>query len=292
MNILFDFDGVLFDSSWELTVIILLTYMKTFPDSNISRQLYSLKTPTILYSLDKYNPNHAFRIIQTENKKLNNRLRKLRTYCIDVDDFFVVSNLIDQNYFDLANLTYKTINHEFYYSYKSELIEKRKEDLKLFIASFYESRKYIKDANENFWLLLTKPYDNQIEFFIQISKRNNVGILSTKQKYAILSILRYYGIHIDPAIVFAKENEFVDKGKKIKEIIDLWNIKESDLHFVDDLLENLLRVKASAPNINLYMSSWGYNNYYHRSIARKYGIKIIDTIAYLLEKEEKNEYRY
>ncbi|MCS7165913.1 MAG: hypothetical protein RMJ51_06565 [Candidatus Calescibacterium sp.] len=279
MNVLFDFDGVLFDSSWEVTVIIILTYMKAFPDSKISLHQSTLKTSEILRHLNRYDPNYAFRIVQKQNKKLNNCIKKLRTYCIDVDDFFIVSSLIDQNYPNLENLTYKVINHKFYYSYKNDLIQKRRRDLDLFIDSFYESRKYIKEANREFWLLLTPPYENQIKFFTQICQKHEVGILSTKQKYAILSILQYYGINIDPNKVFAKENKFIDKGKKIKEIMNLWAARDNELHFVDDLLENLLKVKSCLPNVSLYMASWGYNNYYHRLIAKKSGIKIIDTLA-------------
>ncbi|MCS6955907.1 MAG: hypothetical protein NZM44_06095, partial [Candidatus Calescibacterium sp.] len=180
----------------------------------------------------------------------------------------------------------KNINDDFYYAYKKRLIEEKGDDLKLFIQSFYDSRRYIKDMNEEFWILLNQPFEKEVRIFIEVYKRYNVGILSTKQKYAIISILHYYGIPIDPNVVFAKENDFIHKGKKIKEIINLWGIVERDLHFVDDLIENLLKIRNYAKGVNLYMSSWGYNNFAHRSLAKKNGIKIIDSIDYLIRKGE------
>ncbi|MCS7244492.1 MAG: hypothetical protein RMJ36_07170, partial [Candidatus Calescibacterium sp.] len=133
MNILLDFDGVLFDSSWEVTAIILLTYINSFPNSNISKHFAKLNTSKILRLIGKYEPEHAFRVFEGETKNLNRYFRKFRTYCIDVDDFFVISYLIDNNYFDLKSLNYKTVNDEFYYSSKKRIIEEKSDDLKLFI---------------------------------------------------------------------------------------------------------------------------------------------------------------
>lgn len=284
MNLLLDFDGVLFDSSWEVTVIILTTFLNAFPNSNISKYLNKSNTYKVLNSLKGYLPNHALKIIQNENMKLNHYFRKFRTYCIDIDDFFVISYLIDINFFDLKNLNYKTINHEFYYNFKNKILLERKEELNLFIKTFYESRKYIKDSSEQFWIMLNQPFENEIDILLKIHKKvNNIGILSTKQRYAILSILHFYNIPINPDFVFAKQDEPIHKGKKIKEIIDLWGIKENTLHFVDDLLENLIKVKNENIGVNLYMSMWGYNNYYHRILAKKNGIVLINSLEYLLK---------
>ncbi|MEN3015200.1 MAG: hypothetical protein ABDH21_03970 [bacterium] len=282
MNLLVDFDGVLFDSSWEVTVIILTTYLNVFPQSNISKYLSNTKTIKIIDNLGSYKPSEALKIIQKENRRLNSYIRKLRTYCIDVDDFFVVSYLIDTNFFNLSNLTYKKVNTKFYNTFKGELIGQKSEELQKFIKYFYDSRKYIKDSNFEFWISLSTPFKEEIRIFLDFySKFSNVGILSTKQKYAIIETLSYYGMSIDPKYIFAKESEFIHKGKKIKEIIDLWNIQENELHFVDDLLENLLRIKSYVPNVNLYMSLWGYNNYEHRLIASRNGINLIKSLRLL-----------
>ncbi len=282
MNLLLDFDGVLFDSSWEVTAIILLTYTN-FPNSNIYKYLKNSNTIRIFENIGKYSPEHAFLILQNENKKINNYFRKFRTYCIDVDDFFVVSSLLDDNFFDLHNLTYKRINDDFYYNYKRKLITNNNENLKKFINLFYESRRYIKENNEEFWIKLNKPFEEEINFLLQIYNYHNIGILSTKQKYAIISILRYYNIPIENDKIFAKENDFIHKGKKIKEIANLWSVKEEEINFVDDLIENLLKVKQYAPKVNLFISAWGYNNYNHRNLAKKNGIKVINSLKELFK---------
>ncbi|MFN3995021.1 MAG: hypothetical protein ACK4GR_00605 [bacterium] len=279
VSMLFDFDGVLFDSSWEVTTVILLVYYSSFPDSNISKYFKNTVSLKLLSSLKNYSAEHVFKTLRSENTKINNIFRKLRTYCIDVDDFFVVSQLVDNHFFDLKNLTFRFVNHNFYYSYKKQTIENKKEELEKFIKTFYDVRKYIKENNENFWIILNEPFEKELNTFLEFYKKYNVGILSTKQKYAILTILHYYNIPVDSSKVFAKENEFIHKGKKIKEIINYWNIKEEDLHFVDDLIENLLKVKDYNKNVNLYITSWGYSNYYHRNLARKNGIRIINNLS-------------
>ena len=279
MNILLDFDGVLFDSSWEVTAIILAAYYLSFPNSNISKYLEKTETLKVLLNPQNYSPKKAFKILSSENYKLNKYFRKFRTYCTDVDDFFVISNIVNNNLFKLKNLTFKTINDKFYYELKSK---SDSENLKVFINNFYQVRRIIKENNYEFWISLNQPFKKEVSNFLKLSKKYNTAILSTKQKYAILAIFDYYKIHFDSDKVFAKENEFVHKGKKIKEIVELWQIKGEDLHFVDDLLANLLNVKEFTPKVNLYITSWGYSNYTHRILAKKNSIKIINSLSHFL----------
>jgi len=282
MNLLLDFDGVLFDSSLELTTIIILTYLELFPNSNITKSLKNKKTPQVLANIKSYDPYEALSIVKEENYKLNRYFRKFRTYCVDVDDFFVTSYYLEQNFFVNEKLTYKYFNTEFYYEYKGELKENFSELEQSFINTFYDSRRYLKDSNKTFWILLNEPFERELNFIKKYAKKfDNIGILSTKQKYAILEILEYYKID-SIKTVFAKENEFVKKNQKIKEISQIWKTNIKDIHFVDDLLENLMKIKESYQEANLYMSKWGYNNYEHRLIAKKNNIKVINSLEDLL----------
>jgi len=287
VNLLLDFDGVLFDSSLELTTIIILTYLHSFPNSNIAKSLSDKETPKILANIEKYDPYRALETIKKENYKLNSYFKKFRTYCIDVDDFFVTSHYLEQNFFHKEKLTYKYFNTNFYYKYKKNLKENFYDLEKKFINIFYDSRKYLKDSNKTFWIILNEPFEKELNFIKKYSNKfDNLGILSTKQKYAILEILEYYKIDIiDNTNVFAKENEFINKGQKIIEVSKIWKTNVKDIHFVDDLLENLIKIKEANKDTNLYMSKWGYNNYEHRLIAKKNNIKIINSLTEVIHKE-------
>jgi len=294
--LLLDFDGVLFDSSLELSSIVLSIIPTVFKDTKISKLLQNFESIKILNdkNLIKQNYKKIKKILLKEINLFNKYYKKFRTYCTDVDDFYITTKILI-NHFENKNNSYKIIskdfkglnlknyNFSFYYKLKAKLKQENFKELSIFIENFYNKRKFIRDNNKELWLSFNEPFKNIINQLQDILKSNTilVGILSTKQKYAIQEILKFYNININS--VFAKENEFIDKGKKILEISKI--LKTQEIHFIDDLLHNLLRIKeelnnnnSNNLNIRLYMSKWGYNNYETRKIAYKNNIKIIKSL--------------
>mgnify|MGYP000676687954 FL=1 len=294
--LLLDFDGVLFDSSLELSSIVLSIIPTVFKDTKISKLLQNFESIKILNdkNLIKQNYKKIKKILLKEINLFNKYYKKFRTYCTDVDDFYITTKILI-NHFENKNNSYKIIskdfkglnlknyNFSFYYKLKAKLKQENFKELSIFIENFYNKRKFIRDNNKELWLSFNEPFKNIINQLQNILKSNTilVGILSTKQKYAIQEILKFYNININS--VFAKENEFIDKGKKILEISKI--LKTQEIHFIDDLLHNLLRIKeelnnnnSNNLNIRLYMSKWGYNNYETRKIAYKNNIKIIKSL--------------
>lgn len=297
--LLLDFDGVLFDSSLELSSIVLSIIPQIFPNSNLSKYLQNLESIKILNDnkLIKQNYKKIKKILINEINLFNKYYKKFRTYCTDVDDFYITSKILINHFEnknnnintkkitlkDFKDLNLKKYNFNFYYNFKAKLKQENQKELNDFIEHFYNKRKFIKENNKELWLSFNEPFKNIIIQLNNILKRNNIliAILSTKQKYAIEEILKFYNINIKH--IFGKEKEFIDKGKKILEISNIF--KTQEIHFVDDLIYNLLRIKEELKsntkndiNINLYMSKWGYNHYETRKIARKNNIKIINSL--------------
>ncbi|MGC8734561.1 MAG: hypothetical protein ACP5RD_05935 [bacterium] len=293
--LLLDFDGVLFDSSLELSSIVLSIIPKLFKDTKIANYLQKLESIKILndFNLIKQDYKKIRKILLNEINLFNKYYRKFRTYCTDVDDFYIISKiLIDhfENINNLAKITFKNFkglnfknyNFNFYYTLKNKLKQEYQEELNNFIENFYEKRRFIKENNKQLWLSFNEPFKNIIQQLRNILSKNSIliAILSTKQKYAIQEILKFY--NLDISHIFAKETEFIDKGKKIIEISNL--LKVYEIHFVDDLIHNLLRIKEALKlnnnyiDINLYISKWGYNNYETRKIATQNNIKIINSL--------------
>jgi hypothetical protein len=294
--LLLDFDGVLFDSSLELSSIVLSIIPIVFKDTKISKLLQNFEGIKILNdkNLIKQDYKKIKKILLKEINLFNKYYKKFRTYCTDVDDFYITTKILINHFEnkndshkithkDFKGLNLKSYNFNFYYNLKNTLKQENFKELNIFIENFYNKRKFIRDNNKELWLALNEPFKNIINQLQNILKSNNilVGILSTKQKYAIQEILTFYNININH--VFAKENEFIDKGKKILQISEI--LKTKEIHFIDDLLHNLLRIKeelnnnnSNNLNIRLYMSKWGYNHYETRKIASKNNIKIIKSL--------------
>ena len=294
--LLLDFDGVLFDSSLELSSIVLSIIPIVFKDTKISKLLQNFESIKILNgkNLIRQDYKKIKKILLKEINLFNKYYKKFRTYCTDVDDFYITTKILINHFEnkndshkitlkDFKGLNLKNYNFNFYYSLKNTLKQENFKELNIFIENFYNKRKFIRDNNKELWLSFNEPFKNIINQLQNILKSNNilVGILSTKQKYAIQEILTFYNININH--VFAKENEFIDKGKKILQISEI--LKTKEIHFIDDLLHNLLRIKEELNNnnsdnitIRLYMSKWGYNNYETRKIASKNNIKIIKSL--------------
>ncbi len=301
--LLLDFDGVLFDSSLELSSIVLSIIPNLFKNTKLSKYLQNLESINILNdsNLIKQNYKKIKKILINEINLFNRYYKKFRTYCTDVDDFYITSKLLinhfeNNDFTDIKKITLKHFkglnlkkyNFNFYYNLKEKLKQENQKELYDFIDSFYNKRKFIKENNKELWLSFNEPFKNIITQLNNILnyKENKIiiGILSTKQKYAIQEILRFYNINIKH--IFGKEQEFIDKGKKILEISNIFKTKE--IHFVDDLIYNLLRIKEELKlneknniDMNLYMSKWGYNHYETRKIAKKNNIKIINSLKEL-----------
>lgn len=294
--LLLDFDGVLFDSSLELSSIVLSIIPKLFKDTKIANYLQKLESIKILNDsyLIKQNYKKIKKILLNEINLFNKYYKKFRTYCTDVDDFYIISKILVNHFEYIKNiktkitlknfkgLNFKKYNFNFYYNLKNKLKQEYQMELNNFIENFYDKRKFIKENNKELWLSFNEPFKNIINQLKDILSKNKVliAILSTKQKYAIQEIVKFYNLNIP--YIFAKENEFIDKGKKILEISN--SLKVYKLHFVDDLIHNLLRIKEELKlnnnviDINLYMSKWGYNNYETRKIAIQNNIKVINSL--------------
>ncbi|MFA6815580.1 MAG: HAD family hydrolase [Lentisphaeria bacterium] len=106
------------------------------------------------------------------------------------------------------------------------------------------------------WLNVHDFYPGVIDAFQKLVKKHDVVILTTKQERFVKLLLENQGVDFPKERIYGLER----KRKKEDWLLQFQNEGKKDIHFIEDRLGTLLRVKEipELSGVHLHYADWGY----------------------------------
>lgn len=122
-------------------------------------------------------------------------------------------------------------------------------------APFYQMRTKLKQHDFHLWLSLNRLYETSEYFIKSLLKGDHspLTIVTTKDSQSVSDILQFHGFTADQLSIYGREQKKTKKNQ-IADIRSQW--KGCQLHFIEDSLENLK--SCLSLEIKLYLATWGY----------------------------------
>ena len=158
-----------------------------------------------------------------------------------------------------------------------EFTENKRHLRSVFRDLFYKERERFFSHQRGIWLSLNPLYLKMDAFFAQYEPKSRLFIITTKQTRYVHPILESHGIRLTEShVLHATE----DKSKRdhLMEIMDLYSVGPSRMHFVDDQVDTLLNVREAT--FHCYLAEWGYTNSEQIMLAKRKQISVLDLGAF------------
>jgi FMN phosphatase YigB (HAD superfamily) len=237
--IVFDFDGVICDSTNECMV-------------------------TAWNSWQKFNLKEDFRLKVDEfNKDDIKKFRDLRPYVRGASEYYVLMNAIESKIKIKDQKDFDDLKNRWRNSFRN------------FKTIFFEQREKLRNNNLDYWIDLHFIYQDVIKIIKKLNNEKRLLIATLKDKKSVTLILKECGISIgskdilDQAKISTKLEAldyFVLKKKVLKE----------DLCFIDDNITHLIEPHNN--NYKVFLSGWGSTLIEHKNKAKTHKIKVIENI--------------
>ena len=127
-----------------------------------------------------------------------------------------------------------------------------------FEASFFKTRKFLRETNYQVWLSLITPYEFVNELLdLMEGHLEKFFLITTRDRDSVLHILKMYDLMFLENSVFGKDEYGVSNSKRdiIQRLIGDHQIKESI--FIDDLEDHLMAC-WTIENLSSIHARWGY----------------------------------
>ena len=236
--IVWDFDGVICDSTFECLVT----------SSNAWDRIQSVdRFRTKLDEFSKYEIRN-FQIVR-------NRVAA-------AGEYFVIHK---------ARKEEITISNQEEYDF---LVSKYAKYLVVYRNAFFECRSILKANNIEEWFLLHKAFPDIISLLKEYCRKDILYIASMKDKPSVCMLLKYFGVNIDPDKVL-DSSRFVSKLEALKYIAATNDLNYRDICIVDDNIKHLLKPKEDG--FGVYLSAWCNPILEYTDIAKSMGIDILKT---------------
>jgi FMN phosphatase YigB (HAD superfamily) len=184
--------------------------------------------------------------ILADTSLIKDQFRKGRFLAKDADDFYIILRLLKEN----IEIDFEQINYKQMEKFRDDLNDKAKE----FSKAFYFERGRHQDEDFDAWLSLQGPYPGIPEQLPLIKESfKDLIICSTKDSRSIEKMLQKYNQSYK---IYGRESS-TDKKEQFKKVVEDYNISIDKIIFIDDILENLIKVKTLG--INCFLANWGYN---------------------------------
>ena len=144
--------------------------------------------------------------------------------------------------------------------------------LEEFNSIFYTQRKEWMEKDKKAWLEHNPLYNGMRETLLKISDRENVFIVSSKDRSAIKTITEYNGLPVDDDKILGSDSG-MDKDALFLKLKEASSIRFSDITFLDDNVNNLL--KAKDMGISVFFASWGYSMEGEKRRVRELGVTAV-----------------
>ena len=227
-----DFDGCIVDSVLEALFVSYSSYRKYI---NRKTKIFDNKEPKI---------GDFLNLISNYPSQVE-KFRYYRPYIKDASDYAAILYIIENKL--------KISSEEEFFKVK-ELIPR--ENLEKYYRYFYEVREMASRENFDAWARLT-PGFSCIDKIRKLVDKYKTVIATTNNKYSIKDLLSgpYLNLNI-------KEEDIVDLHISTDKLVQMeyitrkYKVKFENVHFVDDNLSHLLKVKPLG--VKLYLAGWGY----------------------------------
>lgn len=216
-----DFDGVICDSQQECLLVAYNAY-------------------------NSFSKNSAKRInnINTIPYYIRRDFLKHRYLVRPAKEYWLIINLLVKNK-EIPNQT--TFDNWVNY-YSKKLIQ--------YEPFFFEERQSLKENSPELWFSLHRIYPEFFNYWESLNKLYEIYIVTNKDYSAVSVLLDYFGINISERKIWGFEKK-LEKIDMLKNIMDLNDISNSDLIFVDDhpdYVESIINI-----GVKSYLAGWGYN---------------------------------
>ena len=234
--VVFDVDGVIFDSTNECLIIAWNAYEEMNGKNN---KIYS--------------PHQA-------DKEYEEKFRSVRNYVRSMDEYLVVfhgcySDKPNQNYFE----------------YELSLID---QDLKVeYSRIFYNERKIFKKKFYQEWIELHSAYEGILEILKSCSLKKTLYFITGKDDGSVRDLMNHFAPEVKVQQIYDKYS--VDnKLLALMKIANHENLSPQEIKFIDDNITHLIDPQEN--NFNIGLASWGYAMPDHVLMAKDRKIPILD----------------
>jgi phosphoglycolate phosphatase-like HAD superfamily hydrolase len=259
-----DFDGVLCDSSREVFVVAVDTFAELEPGSRLLRQLLPLRE-------DAVTGGGGFR-----NTEIYGRFRDLLPLGNRAEDFGVALRAIDE----AATIGDQAGYDAFYRSLGPQWLD-------AFHRCFYRCRGRLRETDLASWLGLHLPYPGLAESLRRHKERIRPAVATAKDARSVRLLLDEIGLGdiFEHELILDKETG-VEKTHHLRALRERTGAEFSDVTFVDDKINHLLRVAELG--VRPVLAGWGFNTRREHDLSRQFGIEIaeLSTLDEVLFKGE------
>ncbi|MBU4376234.1 MAG: HAD hydrolase-like protein [Candidatus Omnitrophica bacterium] len=137
---------------------------------------------------------------------------------------------------------------------------------------FFEAREKLKNTDVNHWMGLHRPYGDIAQDFKKMLSMANVFVVTGKDKSSVRTFLKHSGIDFPQAKIYDK-NAARNKLAALKKIAKITKNDLKDIIFLDDNINHLLEPKQNG--CKAYMAGWGYHSEEHLQSAKKKKIPVV-----------------
>ncbi len=215
----FDFDGVVCDSTYECLVCSSNAMQKFHGDSNYKHYLSEF-------------PDE---LIQS--------FSSLRSFVKGGSQYYTLYKILNSE-MNIGKVTQKVFDE----SHKTFLIESE-----TYKPLFYQARKELQEFDFSNWLGLHTVYEWVIDFLREQLIQDRLMIATLKDKDSVLKILKYYDLEINPSLVI-DQFEIKTKLQALNRIIESKKVPKEQIIFIDDNIAHLLEPKNAG--FNCFLASW------------------------------------
>jgi len=238
--VVFDFDGVVCDSTNECMVTAWNAWERLNNRNNFRR------------SLSEFNQ------IET------NTFQPLRPYVRGAGEYYILMRSIN---FSNQSITTQKDFDKLRLEWKDQLLP--------FKAIFFQERQRLRNEDLNSWIDLHEIYDEVIMVMKELHEQDRLLIATLKDGESVRLILNKNGININLDDIL-DQSQISSKLEALDYFVKIKNIKKNELCFIDDNVTHL--TEPSNNNYNVFLSGWGNTIEDHKRIAAKENITIIESI--------------
>lgn len=199
-----------------------------------------------------------------DNKHVRREFRKGRPYVKHADCYYTVLKILQDPKANFGSISLEEFSKE---------RDKNKKKGEEFHKLFYVERAKLQKSMKK-WIKLNPPFEEPAQAVKRLTKSFPIVIVTSKDKLSTKLLLESYGLHAEDDNILPKEFS-MDKRDHMKFIADKFGVSLNDIVFVEDNLEQLLRVKELG--VKLVLVDWGYNTSEQRKDAKKQGVKVVSV---------------
>ena len=237
-NIVFDFDGVVCDSTDECMVTSWNAWEKWEKRNNFR------------HSVDEF----------TENEKAI--FRSIRPYVKGAGEYYILHRLLQENILFTGQNTFDSLAKVWL------------DFLPVFKEVFFECREILRNKDLKSWIELHPVFPEVIATMQRLNNENRLFIATLKDGESVKLILQYHGIKIEPSHML-DQSQIRTKLEALDLIRERLGCAKSDMIFLDDNFTHL--VSPHKANYLVYLTSWGNVVPEFIEAAKENSIPIIDT---------------